>query len=164
MKRSYKKRNELINIFIEKNIKNILVISIIFLIGVLIGIAVLNKLDTEHKDYYISYIQSFISNLKENNSVNETLFLINSIKYNIILFICLWFVGLSIIGIPFVYLLICYKGFCLGFSISAIILSLGIRKGYIVCTIIIIATKLSNNYLCNNSRGECNIISQIFIR
>jgi len=65
----------------------------------------------------------------------------SSIKKNLLLAILLWFAGLTVVGVFVVYGLICYKGFCLGYSISSIIATLGIKKG---CTFIFSSMFLQN--------------------
>ena len=41
----------------------------------------------------------------------------------------MWFVGSTIIGLPIVYGIVGYKGFCLGYTISSSIITLGTAKG-----------------------------------
>lgn len=50
---------------------------------------------------------------------------------NIGLAIVLWFFGTTVIGIPIVFGIILYKGFCLGYTIAAITSIMGIGKGII---------------------------------
>ena len=53
----------------------------------------------------------------------------NSILNNVSIAIILWFLGLTIIGVPIIYLCIGYKGFGLGFTIASCIATLGTGKG-----------------------------------
>lgn len=55
----------------------------------------------------------------------------NSIKNNMGLALCLWFAGLTVVGIFVVYGLICFRGFTLGYSISSVIATLGTHNGAI---------------------------------
>ena len=59
------------------------------------------------------------------------------IKNNIILVLLLWFAGTTIIGIPIVLGIILVRGFCLGYTISACVFTLGKIKGilFIITTI-----------------------------
>lgn len=122
------KLKDLILTHVENNIKEYVIISIIFLIGVIIGVIFINNISEEQSTEINNYISSSIQNLKDNNNVNELALLKDSIKKNCVLAIFLWFMGSTVIGISIVYLTICFRGFCLGYTISSIILSLGTRE------------------------------------
>ena len=65
----------------------------------------------------------------------------NSIMQNLILGVVIWFFGTTVIGIPIVFGLVLYRGFCLGYTISTTILVLGLTKGL---TFSIIALLIQN--------------------
>lgn len=52
-----------------------------------------------------------------------------SVKNNLSIAVLLWFAGLTVIGIFVVYAIVCIRGFTLGFSISSIIATLGVKQG-----------------------------------
>lgn len=78
-----------------------------------------------------------ITQLKENSSIDKLGLLSESITTNVLLGIFLWFVGLAVISIPIVYLTIAFRGFLLGYTISATVAVLGTWKGilFTICTI-----------------------------
>lgn len=78
-----------------------------------------------------TYINSFVEGTKSEAEVDYTKLFLSSVKNNLTLAVCLWFAGLTVIGIFFVYGLVCFRGFSLGFSISSIIATLGIKNGSI---------------------------------
>ena len=132
MNRRYRKRKkskikEAILLHLQNNLKNYLIVSIIFLIGIIIGVIFINNISENQSSEITNYISSFSNQLKDNSDINTLLMLKDSIKKNIILAIFLWFMGSTVIGISIVYLTICFRGFCLGYTISSIILSFGIR-------------------------------------
>ena len=57
----------------------------------------------------------------------RTFMIINTVLTVLIIsyFSLIWFMGLTVIGIFVVYLIICFRGFCFGYTISSIILALG---------------------------------------
>ena len=137
MNRRYKKhinktryRNYIMS-HIENNIKNYLIVTLIFVIGIIIGVIFINKRTEVQSDEIKTYINSSVTLLKENNNIDTFLFLKNSIKNNILIAIFLWFMGSTVIGISIVYFTICFRGFCLGYTISSVIISIGIGKGII---------------------------------
>ena len=109
---------------IENNLKEYLRVTIIFFIGIIIGVIFINNTSENQSSEITNYIGSFIGDLKDNNNVNDLLLLKDSISKNITLAIFLWFMGSTVIGISIVYLTICFRGFCLGYTISSIILTL----------------------------------------
>lgn len=131
-KRKESKFKEVIFSHIENNIKEYLIVTIIFLIGIVIGVIFINNTSENQSSEITGYITSFIQKLKDNKDINSLLLLKDSVKKNVVLAIFLWFMGSTVIGISVVYLIVCFRGFCLGYTISSIILSLGIRKRFVI--------------------------------
>ncbi len=127
-KRNKSKIKEIVFSHIENNIKEYIIVSIIFLIGIIIGVIFINNTSESQSSEISNYISSFTEELKNNKDINTLLLLKESIKKNVILSLFLWFMGSTVIGISIVYLTVCFRGFCLGYTISSIILSLGMRK------------------------------------
>ena len=122
------KLKEIIISHIENNLREYLIVSLIFLIGIIIGVIFINNVSENQISEITNYISSFTQDLKENKDINTLLLLKDSIKKNALLAVFLWFMGSTVIGISIVYLAVCFRGFCLGYTISSIILSLGMRK------------------------------------
>lgn len=127
-KRKESRVKEIVFSHIENNIKEYLIVTIIFLIGIVIGVIFINNTSENQSSEITGYITSFTQDLKDNKDINSLLLLKDSIKKNVVLAVFLWFMGSTVIGISIVYLIVCFRGFCLGYTISSIILSLGIRK------------------------------------
>lgn len=124
---------------IENNLREYVIVTIIFLIGIIIGVIFINNISVEQETEINNYISEFITNLKENSNVNEFALLKDSISKNCVLAVFLWFMGSTVIGISIVYLTICFRGFCLGYTVSAIMLTCGTGKGilFIASTILL---------------------------
>ena len=128
-KRKQSKIKELIISHLENNIKEYTIISIIFFIGIIIGIIFINKTSETQISEINNYIYTFVQDLKNDSNINELLLLKDSLRKNCVLAIFLWFMGSTVIGISIVYITICFRGFCLGYTISSIISSYGLGKG-----------------------------------
>ncbi len=128
-KRKESKIKELIVSHLENNIKEYTIISIIFFIGIIIGIIFINKASETQISEINNYIYTFVQDLKNDSNINELLLLKDSLRKNCVLAIFLWFMGSTVIGISIVYITICFRGFCLGYTISSIISSYGVGKG-----------------------------------
>lgn len=133
MNRRYKRRKknskikEIIVTHIENNIKEYLIVSIIFVIGIVIGVIFINNASENQSMEISSYITTLTQNLKDDKNIDNLLFLKDSIKKNFVLAVFLWFMGSTVIGMSIVYIIICFRGFCLGYTISSIMFSLGVR-------------------------------------
>ena len=122
-----KYKNIIIN-HIQNNLKEYIISSIIFFIGILLGIVFVNNLNDVQTSEIQTYITNSINTLKENN-VKEISVLKESLSSNIFLAVSLWLMGSTIIGLLVVYLIVCFKGFCFGYTFSSIIYVLGTNKG-----------------------------------
>lgn len=133
MKKQEKKKTIFFNVVkehVENNLKQYLIIGVLFIIGIIIGVIVVNNMQLQTKEHIGTEIKTFIDCLKNQTYQIDYISLLKSVITNHILFtLLLWFLGCSVIGIPIVYILITYRGFSLGYTISSIILSLGIGKG-----------------------------------
>lgn len=140
------KENKIKNIIVEyiaQNIKAYIMLTIIFFIGLILGIIFVNNTKEAQSDQISTYINNFIDSIKENYQISKPKLLINSIKGNLYITIILWFLGSTVIGMPLIYLVIGYKGYCIGYTISSIIATIGTEKGILF----IIATVLFQNII-----------------
>ena len=115
--------------YVKSNIKEYIIVVLIFVVGIFLGVLFLNNTKEEQKEEITSYINNYISQTKETKVISTTETLKNSIRENIILAVGLWFAGTTLIGIPIVFGIILFKGFCLGYTISACTYTMGVTKG-----------------------------------
>ncbi len=146
---------------INLNLKDYLILSIIFVIGVMVGVVIINNSNEQSKNEISGYINSFIETIKEEKyEVDKNKLTKISIIENLKLVGIIWLAGSTIIGIPLIYIITSYKGFCIGYTISAIIASLGPWKRNAIFPSIIIFAK----YYCNtnnfNVKRKCFKIIQ----
>ena len=116
---------------IKINLYPYIIVLLIFIAGIFLGVLFLNNTNDEQKEEISTYINNYISNTKENKNISTSNSLRNSMKENIILAVGLWFAGTTLIGIPIVFGIILFRGFCLGYTIAACTYSMGIGKGII---------------------------------
>lgn len=134
-----KKRNGVFSIIkedVQNNVKSYLIIVVIFAIGIFLGVFLVNQ--TDSKEEIEKYINSYIDetkNLQNGDYLGE---LQEDIKNNIILVFFLWFAGTTIIGIPIVFGIILFRGFCLGCTIASCVYVLGKIKGLIFLAITVL--------------------------
>ena len=76
--------------------------------------------------------------MKDIETLNHAELLKSSIGQNIVLAITLWFFGTTVIGIPVVFGMIIYRGFCLGYTIAVCIMALGLPQGILFVFILLL--------------------------
>lgn len=120
---------ETIKEHITNNKKEYMLVILLFISGIFLGVLFVNNIQEGQKLEVTSYLNKFIENMKNTENLNYIELLKNSLNQNIILAIVLWFFGTTVIGIPVVFGLVLYRGFCLGYTISICINVLGLQQG-----------------------------------
>lgn len=113
--------------YVKNNLREYAIITIIFLIGLIFGVIFVNNAGQAQVSEISTYINDFISSLKNNIQIDQSSLLKDALISNFLLVLGLWFVGSTVIGIPIVYGIIAYRGFCLGYTISSSVATLGMR-------------------------------------
>ena len=133
-----KKKNEIL-LAIKENILNntqsYFIVIIIFTVGIFLGVMFINQ--TENKSEIEKYINTYVDETKTLQNGDYIGELQRDIKNNIILVLLLWFAGTTIIGLPIVFAIILFRGFCLGYTIASCVYVLGKTKGIIFIIITI---------------------------
>jgi stage II sporulation protein M len=132
MKKQQKKQLKIVKIIkehITSNTKEYLKVAIIFLIGVILGVVFINYIQESNQIEIISYLKNFTNSLNNEYQIDTNALFKESAISNLILALVIWFIGSTVIGIPIVYLIICARGFCLGYTISAIMITYSTWKG-----------------------------------
>ena len=123
--------------YVIRNKKNFIIITILFCIGICIGTFSINNSNEFQRQELTEYITSLIEKVKKSENINNLDLLLLSIKENIGAILIIWFLGCTIIGGIFIYLAVIYKGFTIGYTISAMIAVLGIKQGIIISIILL---------------------------
>ena len=127
---------------VANNKKEYVIVSILFVIGIFLGVFFINNVGQEPKTLITEYLNQYIEKLKSTENLNLMELLKTSIGQNIILAVSLWFFGTTIIGIPVVFGIVAYRGFCLGYTIAACISIMGISKGIIFVLLLLLLQNL----------------------
>mgnify|MGYP000304423400 CR=1 FL=1 len=100
----------------------------------------LKKYKIEYMIVFIFYIINVIFALLEPVIFGRIL---DSIINNVGIAVLLWFLGSTVIGFPLIYVVVGYKGYCIGYTVSSVMATVGTGKGIIF----IIATMLIQNII-----------------
>ncbi len=97
--------------YISNNLKEYILVLIIFVIGIFLGVMFINNCSEEQETSVISYINEFIEKFKTMENLDKSDLLMDSIKSNIGLAIIIWLAGTTIIGMPVVLGIILFRDF-----------------------------------------------------
>ena len=115
--------------YIINNYKEYILVCLLFLIGLFIGVLIVNNCGDEQILDISSQINDFIANFKNINTISKTPLVLTSAKNNLSISIVLWLAGTTVIGLPIVLIVILFRGITLGYTISALTSTLGVLKG-----------------------------------
>lgn len=122
-------KNKMINAIVEHIHENFWLYIITLLctcIGIVLGIYTVGYMDASDKNELIKVINDFTLNISAYDIDHKAIFL-ESLKNNIPLIAAIWFLGLTMVGIPVILIADVLKGFTIGFAVSFMINSLGFK-------------------------------------
>ena len=117
---------------IINNKREYFIISILFFIGLIVGVFFINNTSNVKLEEINSYLNDMIKNIKSYENIDFVSLFKESVTSNLITILILWIGAPTIIGIIVVYGSIIFKGFNIGYTISSIISCFGIGKGILI--------------------------------
>lgn len=118
----------------EENFYLYLISLLCIFTGIVLGIYCVKYLDVSEKRDLSNYMKIFTDSFSiENFNYKATFFEV--LKNNIPMFIAIWFLGLTMVGIPIILILNIIKGFTVGFTSGFIISDIGGAKGVLITLI-----------------------------
>lgn len=98
----------------------LVIVFITFLLGLLFGSIYITILDNNNKKEIIISVKNYFNNFNNFTFSNKLDMFKTSFINNLIYFISIWALGISIIGLPVIIIMIFLKSFQTGFSIASI--------------------------------------------
>ena len=109
---------------IENNFKTYMTCVFMFAVGIIGSVIYINNISDTQVAEFNRYITDMVSATQNIDTDLKCLFYDVSTK-NLMFSLILWIAGITIIGLIADYILILYKGFCIGYTISALTLTIG---------------------------------------
>ncbi|MCL1631879.1 stage II sporulation protein M [Sporolactobacillus sp. CPB3-1] len=99
----------------------------LLLMGIIFGAIVVNCLPYEAKSDLLHYVQQFFGELAKNQIASPRSLFKESFFNDLQFLILIWVLGLSVIGLPLIFLLIFVRGLFLGFTVGFLVSQMGIN-------------------------------------
>lgn len=110
----------------------IYVVTLLFMfIGIVLGIYSVKYINSVHSNELLSYFNNFMNYIGNNNIEYKSVFY-QILKNNIPTILIIWFLGMTLVGLPGILIMDILKGYTFGFTISFLINSNGIKGLWIV--------------------------------
>jgi len=122
--------------YLRKNIIQYVLLSIILIVGIIVGSFTVNMISDIQRESILSLISGFLANISNISIDNSSVFYL-SLSNNFKTAIALILFGLSVVGLPFILALIFFRGFVLGFTVGFLIEQLG-PKGIVLSALSIL--------------------------
>jgi len=125
----FKQVQDTVKSHITTNRNGYLFLLAAFILGISAGAFTVNGLNSMQRDELSNYFQGFLQ-LFGNQSVKSSELFSLGLVENLKMIGLLWILGVTIIGLPFIFIILGIKGFITGFSSGFIVSALG-TKGII---------------------------------
>ncbi|MCO7126771.1 stage II sporulation protein M [Sporolactobacillus shoreicorticis] len=99
----------------------------LLLMGIIFGAILVNCLPYESRSDLLRYLQQFFGELAKNQIADPRLLFKESLFHDLQYLILIWVLGLSVIGLPLIFLLIFVKGIFLGFTVGFLVSQMGMK-------------------------------------
>ncbi len=116
-------------------------VAVMFVVGVGFGAVANNALDQRQKQELITMLDNLVYGLNSNTDLSEQVVVQDELWQSTILMLVIWFLGLTVIGIPLIVIIVFLRGFVLGFAVGFLIRELAYR-GMLIALVAILPSNL----------------------
>ena len=127
----YSKIKNIILRHINNNLKDYTILTLFFIVGIIVGVIFINNINESEQNQISGYVKGIINSLNQDYEIDNLELFKKSLLDNFKLTCILWLMGLTVIGMPLIYGVMLYRGFCIGYTSASIIGVLGTKKGII---------------------------------
>lgn len=120
--------------FIAENKFLLFFMTILFMTGIIFGAIVVNSMSFIQKQDVFFQLEQYFTLMEQNEAIASSDVLKRSFFFHFKYLLILCVLGMTIIGIPVIFMLIFIKGLVVGFSVGFIVNQLG-TKGLILATV-----------------------------
>lgn len=128
----YEKKNVIFR-HIKQNVTLYMFSFILFLTGIIFGALTVNNMSFIQKQDLYFYLEQFFDQLQKGSMISRKDILLQSTFYHAKYLTLFFILGLTIIGLPLIWLFLFIKGLLVGFSVGFLVNQLG-TKGLLYAT------------------------------
>lgn len=128
-------RSPLANYF-RNNLGFLLLVSLFFILGITAGALGIQFLSVDQESKLVEYLDAFFAGFSV-EPVDTVLLAERSILNNLQIILVIWFLGLTVIGIPLILLVVLLRGFVLGFTVGFLVQKKAWQGIAVVCLSIV---------------------------
>ena len=92
---------ETIKQHIINNKREYIIVSLFFIIGIFFGVLFVNNIKEEQKEQIGTYVNDYITKMKDTDNINNIDVLESSIKQNLLITLVIWFFGTTVIRVAY---------------------------------------------------------------
>ncbi|GGH79262.1 stage II sporulation protein M [Pullulanibacillus pueri] len=116
-----------LNHHIQENISIYTFTIVLFLMGIIFGAIIVNSLPDEAKSNLFNYLERFFGEVSGNNVAVPSVMFNEGFTHYIQYIGFIWILGLSIIGLPIIFVLLFLKGIVIGFTVGFLVNQMGMH-------------------------------------
>lgn len=113
--------------YFRSNIGALMFVVILFTTGIVFGALMVNVLDGQQRLELTKYLEVFFKDVHLQEKTLNSLVLQKSLFENIRILAAVWILGLTVIGIPVVWVIIFLRGFIIGFTVGFLVEEMAIK-------------------------------------
>ncbi len=119
-----------------------LFVFVLFLVGIIFGAIVVNSLSLDQKSDLFTYLTKFFEEIHNGHVVSSKMNLFENFQENLKVFLLIWILGVSLIGVPLILILLFVRGVVIGFTVGFLVNQAGAKGFFLAC-----ATVLPHNLI-----------------
>src|SRR5699024_241596 len=128
------KYQQLIIDHVRSNVTVYLFMTTLLITGIVFGAIIVNSMSFVQKQDLFFHLNQFFTKINNNEPIMSKDMLKKSFSFHVQYLILILLLGLTIIGIPLIWLFVFLKGLVIGFSVGFIVNQLGF-KGLLLATV-----------------------------
>lgn len=114
-------RNYQMRLYMREHLPLYVFVSVLFVMGVIFGALMVNALSPGQKEEMARHVNSFIQIVNQGSELGGTATLWSSFALHLKWVGLIWVLGLSVVGLPLIFILDFLKGVLIGFSVGYLV-------------------------------------------
>ncbi|MCR6110571.1 stage II sporulation protein M [Bacillus sp. A301a_S52] len=120
------KRN-IVTHHLETNRATYIFTTVLLIMGVIFGAIIVNSMGFTQKNDLYAYLTLFFNEASKGEFASSREVFVQSFAYYSKILGFIWFLGLSVIGLPIIYILLFVKGVMVGFTVGILVDQMGVN-------------------------------------